>query len=118
MARRIDGFSERWALNNSLTLCEFGLFCLTCLFLLLPAFPTAAQELKSDIAEALNTGDTAKAIELLNHSVDIDKGYYYNYAVLGQIYYKQMKCQLAKENFELALDKKSKHYESLSASVF
>jgi tetratricopeptide (TPR) repeat protein len=83
------------------------------LFLLLPAFPTAAQELKSDIAEALNTGDTAKAIELLNHSIDIDKGYYYNYAVLGQIYYKQMKCQLAKENFELALDKKSKHYESL-----
>ena len=86
---------------------------LSVLFLLLPASPIAAQELKEDIATALSTGDTTKAIELLNASIDIDKGYYYNYAVLGQIYYKQMKCQLAKENFEKALDKKSKHFESL-----
>jgi tetratricopeptide (TPR) repeat protein len=73
----------------------------------------AADEVKLPIMEALNAKDTAKAIELLNQEIQLDKTYHMNYYMLGRIYFNQMHWSRAKEQFSLALDKKSKHYESL-----
>jgi len=83
--------------------------------LLVPLFPgvTFGDEVKLPIAEALKSGDTTQAIELLQHEIEIDKSYYANYYTMGLIYYKRMQYAKAKEEFQLALEKKSKHYESL-----
>lgn len=73
----------------------------------------SADEVKPEIAQALQSGDTAKAIDLLNHEIELDKSYYLNYYMLGLIYFNQGKCEQAKKEFLTALDKKKKHYESL-----
>ena len=52
----------------------------------------SSQTLKEGIVTALESGDTTKAIELINAEITIDAGYYYNYYTLGQIYFN-------KENF-------------------
>jgi len=75
--------------------------------------PATAEDVKSNIREALDTGDTTLAIQLLNKDTEIDKGYHYNYYTLGRIYFAREQYQKAKEQFEIALEKKSKHYESL-----
>jgi tetratricopeptide (TPR) repeat protein len=74
---------------------------------------TAADEVRFPIVEALNAKDTAKAVELLKQEIELDKAYHMNYYMLGRIYFNQMHWSRAKEQFALALDKKSKHYESL-----
>lgn len=71
------------------------------------------EEIKPEIANALEKGDTALAINLLNQEIDLDKSYYLNYYTLGMIYYNQEHYNKAQEQFLNALDKKSKHYESL-----
>ncbi len=83
--------------------------------LLVPLFlgVTFGDEVKLPIAEALKSGDTTQAIELLQHEIEIDKSYYANYHTMGLIYYKRMQYTEAKDEFQLALEKKSKHYESL-----
>jgi len=83
------------------------------LMVLLFASVVSAEEVKPDITAALSAGDTTKAIGLLQQEIATDKAYHYNYYVLGMIYYKQGKCAEAREQFEIALDKKSKHLESL-----
>lgn len=83
------------------------------LTLLVPANYSAAQDLKQQVAEALQKGDTAQAIEILKQEIEHDKGYYFNYAVLGKIYYEQRDYAKAAEQLEVAVDKKSKHFESL-----
>ncbi len=70
-------------------------------------------EVKPAIVDALKAGDTAQAIELLQQEIRVDKAYHLNYYTLGMIYFNRMKYTNAKEQFQLALDKKSKHYESL-----
>ena len=91
-------------------LFAFGLAGL--LLALLPGV-TFPAEVKPEIVEALNAGDTTQAIQLLEHEIELDKSYYMNYYTLGLINFKRMQCEKAKEQFQLALDKKSKHYESL-----
>jgi len=91
-------------------LFAFGLAGL--LLALLPGV-TFPAEVKPEIVEALNAGDTTQAVRLLEHEIELDKSYYMNYYTLGQIYFKRMQFAKAKEQFQFALDKKSKHYESL-----
>ena len=50
-----------------------------------------AQEVKPIIIEALNRGDTATAISLLESEISLDKTYYMNYYTLGLVYYNQGK---------------------------
>jgi tetratricopeptide (TPR) repeat protein len=86
---------------------------LVCLLVLSFAGDASAAEVKPAIIEALNAGDTAKAIELLKHETELDKSFHLNYYTLGLIYFNRMQWEKAKEQFSIALDKKSKHYESL-----
>lgn len=86
---------------------------LTGLLLVLFSGVTFGEEVKLPIVEALNAGDTAQAVELLQHEIEFDKAYHMNYYTLGLIYFKRVQWAKAKEQFQLALDKKSKHYESL-----
>ncbi len=72
-----------------------------------------ADDLKPEIEQALSSGDTTAAIDLLREQMELDKGYHYNYYILGRIFYDQERYQDAKQQFKTALDKKSKHWESL-----
>jgi tetratricopeptide (TPR) repeat protein len=72
-----------------------------------------ADELKTEIQDALNANDTALAIDLIQQEIDSDPAYHGNYYQLGRIFYVRGQFKIAAEQFELALDKKSKHYESL-----
>jgi len=73
----------------------------------------AAQVLDQGVQSALDRGDTAAAITLLDKQIELDKGYYYNYYIKGRIYYQRQQYQLAAEQFQLAINKKSKHWESV-----
>jgi tetratricopeptide (TPR) repeat protein len=73
----------------------------------------SAQELKPEISTALTNGDTTLAINLLNQEIQIDKAYSFNYYMLGMIYYNQGKYSKAADQFQLALDHKSKDYDAL-----
>jgi tetratricopeptide (TPR) repeat protein len=79
----------------------------------MPGQAVAADDIKPEITEALNAGDTANAIDLLNAEIDIDPGYHANYYKLGMIYYKRQQYEEAAEQFEIAVDKKSKHWPSV-----
>lgn len=72
-----------------------------------------AQTLDQGIQAALDRGDTAVAIDLLDKQINLDKGYYYNYYIKGRIYYSRNQYEKAAEMFQLALEKKSKHWESV-----
>ncbi|MFH2049757.1 MAG: tetratricopeptide repeat protein, partial [bacterium] len=71
-----------------------------------------AEEVKPAIIEALNNGDTASAISLLNNEISVDKAYHYNYYILGMIRYNQDRLEEARDLFLTALDKKKNHLES------
>ena len=75
--------------------------------------PVNSQEVKPAIADALAAGDTALAITLLEKEIEIDKAYHMNYYMLGRIYFERGQYARAKEQFQTAQEKKSKHYESL-----
>lgn len=72
-----------------------------------------AEDLKPEIEQALSVGDTTLAIDLLREQMELDRGYHYNYYILGRIFYKQERYEDAKKQFETALDKKGKHWESM-----
>jgi tetratricopeptide (TPR) repeat protein len=72
-----------------------------------------AQALKPAIEDALKSGDTAQAVSLLNKEIEVDKAYHLNYYTLGQIYMAQAKFSDAATQFKAALDKKSRHFESM-----
>ncbi len=92
------------------TASKLVIFLLIALSLCLPL---GAVDLKPEIAQALDEGDSAKAVELLEGEIEIDKGYYFNYYMLGLIYYNQGQFDQARQSLETAVDKKSKHWESV-----
>lgn len=83
------------------------------LFFGLLAGSSQAEVLKPEIQAALTSGDTAKAVTLLEHEIKVDPAFHYNYYTLGRIYFNRMEYERALNQFEAALDKKGKHYESL-----
>jgi tetratricopeptide (TPR) repeat protein len=89
-----------------------GPIVVSALFLLILGSNLLAQDVKPPIREALNIGDTAHAIELINKDIQLDPAYNINYLTLGMIYYQRDQFSRAKDQFLLALDKKKKDYES------
>ena len=71
-----------------------------------------SQDVKPEILDALNTGDTALAVNLLNKEIELDKAYHLNYYMLGLIQFNRDNYANALKQFDIALDKKSKHYFS------
>jgi len=76
-------------------------------------FADSAEEIKPDIRQALDAADTARAIDLLKAEIEIDPGYYLNYYILGRIYYEWQQYTRARDYLQTAVEKKSKHWESL-----
>ncbi len=72
-----------------------------------------AQDVNPPIRSALNSGDTATALTLLNQAIQTDPAYNVNYQVLGRIYFDRKQYDQAKEQFLAALSRKSKDFESL-----
>lgn len=83
------------------------------LFFLMPGPAAAADDIDPEITQELNAGDTAKAIELLNAETEIDPGYHANYYTLGMIHFEREEYAKAAEQFEIAVDKKDKHWPSV-----
>ena len=79
----------------------------------LAAAIVSAEEIPAPIQNALDAGDTKLAIDLVRKSIAADPSYHVNYYVLGKIFYETEQYEKAEEQLKLALDKKSKHYESL-----
>ncbi|MBN1213085.1 MAG: tetratricopeptide repeat protein [candidate division Zixibacteria bacterium] len=86
---------------------------LTVLVVVLAVASSFGEDVKTHIREALDKGDTTMAIKFLREDMELDKGYHYNYYTLGRIYFAREMYDKAKEQFEIALEKKSKHYESM-----
>ncbi|MFZ1684856.1 MAG: tetratricopeptide repeat protein [Candidatus Zixiibacteriota bacterium] len=89
-----------------------GPIVVSALFLLILGSNLLAQDVKPPIREALNIGDTAHAIELINKDIQLDPAYNINYLTLGKVYFQRGQYSRAKDQFLLALDKKKKDYES------
>ncbi len=81
--------------------------------LLVMAAPVSAEDLKPEVQSALDAGDTAQAVSLLEREIELDEGYHFNYYVLGKIYYDQGHLERARKRLETAIDKKSKHWPSV-----
>lgn len=62
---------------------------------------------------ALNAGDTTRAIQQINSDISSDPNYHSNYFSLGYLYYLRGDYDRAAVQFERALSKKDKHWESL-----
>lgn len=89
-------------------------FVILSILFLLPAF-LLAQEVKKEITDVLMSGDTTRAIEMLNNEIKLDPSYEYNYLVLGDIYKNQKKLKTAKEQYEMSVAKNKKFYPGLYA---
>jgi tetratricopeptide (TPR) repeat protein len=70
-------------------------------------------QLNPEIQKAIDEGNTQKAIELLNADIASDPSYHSNYYWLGKIYFDEHRYGEARGQFEMALDKKGSHYESM-----
>ena len=99
-------------MKNKLLTCLVGCFFTAVILTGIVVTTLNAEELKPAIAEALKNGDTASAISLLNHEIDIDKAYHYNYYILGMISCNHGRIEEARDYFLTALSKKKKHLES------
>ena len=84
-------------------------------FCLLFPLNLSAQEIKEEISNLLNSGDTTRAITMLESEIKLDPSYEYNYLVLGDIYKKQKKYDLAKEQYQKSVDKNKKFFPGLYA---
>ncbi|MFH1686161.1 MAG: tetratricopeptide repeat protein [bacterium] len=82
-------------------------------WLLISAAVSASDDLKPEIMNAFERADTAKAINLLNAEIQVDKSYHANYFTLGMIYFQRQQYEKAAGQFETALEKKSRHFPSL-----
>jgi tetratricopeptide (TPR) repeat protein len=82
---------------------------LVCLILVAIAFA----QINPDIQQAIDSGNTAKAIELLQAEIASDPSYHINYYLLGKIYFDEARYRKAADYFQQALDKKNSHYESM-----
>lgn len=90
-----------------------ALACLLVTVATLAAPVVSAQGLKPVIETALKSGDTVRAIDLLVKEIEVDKAFHLNYYTLGEIYFARGNFQDAAKQYQLALDKKSRHWESL-----
>lgn len=72
-----------------------------------------AEDIPQSIQTAMDAGNMTQAIDLIKKEIEVDPGYHFNYYLLGRIYYESEQYEKAAEQFEMALDKKSKHWESL-----
>jgi len=72
-----------------------------------------SQNIKPEIEQAIQAGDTARALNLLDREIDLDKSNPWNYYTKGMIFYNRMRYGAAAEQFKLALDKRSKHFDSM-----
>ena len=79
----------------------------------LAAAIVSAEEIPAPVQNALDAGDTKLAIDLVRKNIAADPSYHVNYYVLGKIFYETEQYEKAEEQLKLALDKKSKSYESL-----
>jgi len=75
----------------------------------------AAQDVKKEITDVLDGGDTTRAIEMLNSEIKLDPSYEYNYLILGDIYLKQKNLEAAKEQYQKSVEKNNKFYPGLYA---
>jgi len=74
------------------------------------AVVVAGQEIKQEIVDALEAGDTASAITMLEQEIELDPSYGYNYLMLGLIYNAREEYDKAEELFAKAVDKDKKFY--------
>jgi len=72
-----------------------------------------AQEISQNIKDALNEGDTTKAIGLIENEIESNPNNDINYYVLGQIYLKQGKLNQAEEQFQLSYERGGRYYPAL-----
>ncbi|PWB75863.1 hypothetical protein C3F09_01760 [candidate division GN15 bacterium] len=93
-----------------------GRLLVSCLILAVAAIafvaPVRAQDVSADIRQALTSGDTTGAINLLNKAIEFDRAFFANYLVLGQIYYAREQYAQAKTQFQLAVERKKKDFQS------
>lgn len=71
-----------------------------------------AQDVSPDIRQVLTNGDTTVAINLLNKAIDLDKTFFANYLLLGQIYYARGQFDQAKQQLLMATERKKKDFQS------
>jgi tetratricopeptide (TPR) repeat protein len=85
------------------------------LLLLVFILPLAlfSQDIKQEISDALQSGDTAMAVELLAEEIRLDPSDAYNYHVLGQIYFARKKFAEAEEQFQISVNKDKKFWPGL-----
>ena len=91
----------------------FYICALVLVALVISIEPAFGQKLRQDIQDALEQGDSSKAASMLANEIRLDPAYHINYYTLGRIYYNRMQYANALAEFEKALKKKKKHYESL-----
>jgi len=89
-------------------------FVILSICILLP-LSVMARDVKQEITAVLVAGDTARVIEMLNNEIELDPSYECNYLLLGNIYLKQKKTDLAREQFEKSVKKNKKFYPGLYA---
>jgi len=81
--------------------------------ILLQAGSASAQMDEVAVREAVQKGTIAPTVAALESAISSDPSYYLNYYLLGLVYYETERYARARDQFTLALDKRSKHYESL-----
>ncbi|MEW6412249.1 MAG: tetratricopeptide repeat protein [Candidatus Zixiibacteriota bacterium] len=92
---------------------SFFTVLLTAFFVVTSISSGISQDIDPGIEEALKAGDTAKAINLIDADISLDPSNPWNYYFKGMIYFNRGKYSQAAKEFEAALDKRGKHYESL-----
>ncbi|GEM_PF-448382 len=86
---------------------------LSCVMVMVLAPVIGAADVKQEITNVLNAGDTTAAIDMLNREIGIDPSFEANYYLLGQIYLEQNRYAKAEEILQVALDKNKKYYEGM-----
>ncbi len=87
------------------------------LVVLLTASPAImhSQTVNQAVTDALKSGDTTLAMDLLDKEIKLDPTYGYNYYTLGQIYNHRGKYAEAEKQFQLSYDKGNRFFEGLYA---
>jgi tetratricopeptide (TPR) repeat protein len=84
------------------------------LMLILPAM-VFSQVIRQEISDALSSGDTARAIDLIQADIKLDPSFASNYYLLGQIYTNQGKFGDAEQQYQFSYDKGSRFFDGLYA---
>lgn len=80
-------------------------------------FPLTAslQTAKPEITEALQSGDTTRAVSLIENEIKLDPSNGYNYFLLGKIHETRGQLPDAEKQYQLSFDKDGKFYQGLYA---